>query len=177
MLILVASLVVGMIWPEQIAEVGSDVSQRNAWHGITHGKNEFGMMASFAVLICVNAWLAREGRAYWAAAGAAAAFVCLILSRSNTSLFATIVGVATMVLVMRVPVIRQRFSTLVVVAIACTLLLYELVIQDVIPGVHTLLGPIASLTGKDTTFSARTIIWKVIKDHIHYRPYLGTGYG
>jgi O-antigen ligase len=177
MFILVASLVVGMIYPDRITEIGTDISQRNAWHGITHSKNEFGMIASFAVIICVNRWLAREGRTFWAIAGSAIAFTCLILSRSNTSLFATIVGVASMVLVMRVPVIRRRYSTHVVVAIAATILLYELAIQDVIPGVNTLLAPIMSLTGKDTTFSARTVIWNIIKEHIQGAPYLGTGYG
>jgi exopolysaccharide production protein ExoQ len=177
MIILVASLVVGIVLPDRIAEIGTDISQKGAWHGITHGKNEFGMVASLGIIFCVNRWLAREGRTYWAIAGAAIAFACLILSRSNTSLFATLVGVGSMVLVMRVPVIKQRYSTHVVVAIAAIILLYELVIQNVIPGVNTLLAPIMSLTGKDTTFSARSIIWKVIKDHIQGAPYLGTGYG
>jgi exopolysaccharide production protein ExoQ len=177
MFILIASLVVGIAIPDRIAEIGTDISQRGAWHGITHSKNEFGMLASFGVIICVNRWLAGEKRAYWAIAGAAVASACLILSRSNTSLIATIVGVLSMVLVMRVPVIRQRYSLHVVLAIAATILLYELVIQDVIPGVNTLLAPITSLTGKDTTFSARTVIWKVVKEHIDAAPYLGTGYG
>ena len=177
MLILIASLVAGVMYPDRIAEIGTDISQRNAWHGVTHGKNEFGMMSSIALLICANRWLAREGRTGWAAAGAIVAFVCLILSRSNTSLFATILGVVFMVLAMRVQLIRQRHSALLVVSIAATILLYELVIQNVLPGVNTLLAPIMSLTGKDTTFSARTVIWEVIKEHIQAAPYLGTGYG
>jgi O-antigen ligase len=177
MVILIGSLIVGMILPDRIAEIGTDISQRNAWHGLTHGKNEFGMVSSFGVIICVNRWLSREGRTFWAIAGSAAAFACLILSRSNTSLFATIVGVASMVLLMRVPVIKRRYSTHLVVTIAATILLYELVIQDVIPGVNTLMAPILSFTGKDMTFSARSIIWNVIKEHIQGAPYLGTGYG
>lgn len=177
MFILIASLVIGMVFPERITEVGTDISQRGAWHGITSSKNEFGMIASVGVIICINRWLAGEGRAYWAMAGSVVAFTCLILSRSNTSLFATIVGALSMVLVMRVPVIKRRYSTHVVVATAATLLVYELVIQDVIPGVHTLLSPIMSLTGKDMTFSARTVIWEVVKKHIEAAPYLGTGYG
>lgn len=177
MFILLTSLVVGIAAPDQIAEIGTDISQKGAWHGITHSKNEFGMMASIAAIICTNRWLAWEGRAYWSIAGAVAAFACLILSRSNTSLFATLVGLLSMVLVMRVPFIRQRYSGHVAVAIAATLLLYELVIQNVLPGVNVLLAPVMSLTGKDTTFSARTVIWDVIKQHIQAAPYLGTGYG
>lgn len=177
MLILLASLAAGVIYPDRITEVGTDLSQKNAWHGITHGKNEFGMMASMAAIICVNRWLAWEGRAYWAIAGTLISVTCLLLSRSHTSMFATMVAVVFMVLVMRVPAIRKRHSTLVTVAVAATIGLYELVIQDVLPGVNTLLAPITGLTGKDTTFSARTIIWDVIKEHIRGAPYLGTGYG
>jgi exopolysaccharide production protein ExoQ len=177
MFILVASLVLGIIFPDQIAELGNDLSQKNAWHGIAFTKNQFGMIASMGEILCVNRWLAREGRTSWAIAGAAVAFACLILSRSNTSQFATIVAVLFMTLVMRVPVIKQRYSTHVAVAFAATILLYELVLQNVIPGAYTLLAPVRSLTGKDATFSARTIIWDVLKRHIQAAPYLGTGYG
>jgi exopolysaccharide production protein ExoQ len=177
MFILIVSLMAGIIYPDRIAEIGTDISQKDAWHGITHGKNEFGMFSSMAVIVCSNRWLSRERRSYWAMAGTAVAFLCLILSRSNNSLFATIVGVLSMVLVMRVPVIRRRFSTLVAIALTAIILLYAMVIQDLLPGAHTLLSPITSLTGKDNTFSARTIIWNIVKEHIQYSPYLGTGYG
>jgi exopolysaccharide production protein ExoQ len=177
MYILVASLVIGMFFPDRIIEVGDDLSLKGAWHGITFTKNQLGMTASLGTLICVNRWLAREGRTSWAIAGSAVASTCLLLSRSNTSLFATLLGVLFMVFVMRVPVIRQRFSTHVVIAIAAILLLYQLVIQNVIPGAYTLLSPIMSLTGKDATLSARTIIWDIVKQHIQSAPYLGSGYG
>jgi O-antigen ligase len=175
--ILLGSLLMGLISPDRIIEIGSDLSQKNAWHGITHSKNEFGMVSSIAVIICVNRWLSREGRAIWPLAGTGVAFVCLLLSRSNTSLFATMVGVLFMVLVMRVPAIGRRYSSHLAFWMASMILLYELVIQDVIPGVHTLLAPVMGLTGKDATFSGRTVIWSIVKDHIRYAPYLGTGYG
>jgi len=176
MYILLVSLVIGLVAPESVTEIGNDLSLKGAWHGITLTKNQFGMTASLGVIIFVNRWLAQEGRTFWTVAGAVAAIACLILSRSNTSLFATMVAVLFMVLVMRVPAIKQRYTPHVVIAIAATLLLYELVIQDVIPGSYTLLAPIRSLTGKDATFSARTNIWDVIKLHIQAAPYLGTGY-
>ena len=34
-----------------------------------------------------------------------------------------------------------------------------------------------NLTGKDATFSGRTIIWDIVKQHIQAAPYLGSGYG
>jgi exopolysaccharide production protein ExoQ len=177
MFILVVSLLLGIAFPDQIAEVGDDISLLGAWHGITLTKNQFGMTASLAVIICVNRWLAREGRPAWSFIGGAVAFVCLILSRSNTSLFATLLCVLFMALVMKVQVIKQRLTTVLAVAIAGIILLYELVIQDLFPGAYTLLAPIRSLTGKDATLSARTLIWDIMKEHIQAAPYLGTGYG
>jgi exopolysaccharide production protein ExoQ len=177
MFILIFSLVLGLMFPDRIIETGNDLSQKGAWHGFTFTKNQFGMMSSLAAIICINRWMAGEGRIAWPVVGTIISFVCLVLSRSNTSLFATLLAIGFMVLVMRVPIIKQRFSTHVVVGIAATILLYELVIQNVIPGAYTLLAPVRSLTGKDATFSARTTIWDIVKQHIQYAPLLGTGYG
>jgi O-antigen ligase len=40
-----------------------------------------------------------------------------------------------------------------------------------------LLVPIAVITGKDSTFTARTQIWELIRAHIQYSPIIGSGYG
>jgi O-antigen ligase len=175
--VLVVSLILGVMHPDKITELGSDISQRNAWHGILYSKNMFGMFAGAAVILCANRWLAREGRTFWFVPGIGIAFLCLILSRSSTSLLATVLGVLFMILAMRVPVVKQRYTTKLVVGIAVTLLVYELVVQNVIPGTNLLLAPIAGLTGKDTTFSERTMIWFLIKEHIRAAPWFGTGYG
>ncbi len=135
------------------------------------------MTASIVIILFFHRWLAQGAGALWSIAGAAVGLVCLFLSRSSTSLLATLMCMLFLVLVMRVPVIKQRYSTHVVVGIFATILLYELVIQNVIPGVGTLLAPVMSLTGKDTTFSSRSIIWEIIKEHIRAAPFLGTGYG
>src|SRR5580698_6314546 len=114
--ILVMSLVLGVLYPDRIIELGLDLSQKGAWHGMTFTKNQFGMISSLAAIICVNRWMAGEGRIAWPVAGTLLSLTCLMLSRSDTSLFATLLGCGFMTLVMRVPVIKQRFSTHVVVA-------------------------------------------------------------
>ena len=177
MYILVASLVVGSLYPDRIIESGEDLSLKNAWHGVTHFKNQFGMIASIGIVFCFHHWLSGGRRVFWALAGIAAGSACLILSRSNTSQLATVVCVLFMVLVLRVPAVRQRYATHIVVGTVAVLLLYQMVVQQMIPGTSILLSPIASLTGKDTTFSSRTMIWDIIKDHIRLAPLLGTGYG
>jgi len=177
MYILILSLIVGMANPTRIIEIGDDLSQKNAWHGITLTKNQFGMMAAIGVIICVNAWLSREGRTLLALAGSVISFICLILSRSNTSLLSTMVAVVFMVAVMRVPIIKQRYSAHVATALVVMLLLYECAIQDLIPGAHTLLSPVMGMTGKDGSLSGRTIIWDLVKQNMRTAPFLGTGYG
>ena len=177
MYVLVASLVLGAMYPDRITEIGDDLSQKGAWHGITYTKNLFGMMASIGVILCANLWLSRASRPMWALTGAAIGFLCLLLSRSSTSLLATVLAVGFMVMVMRVPVIKDRFSGVVAIGIATALILFELWVQRVIPGISVILSAITSITGKDATFSARTIIWDIIKEHAQGAPWLGTGYG
>ena len=177
MTILVLSLVVGVLSPDIVKEIGTDISLNSAWHGITFQKNQFGTTASIVTILCVHRWLAPGRHTFWTIAGIAIALTCLLLSRSSTSLLSMLLAVFFMILVLRAPVIKQRFSTHVVVAIFTTILVYELAVQDVIPGVGTLLAPVMDLTGKDMTFSARSIIWEVIKEHSRAAPWLGTGYG
>jgi exopolysaccharide production protein ExoQ len=177
MTILVLSLVIGIFSPESVKEIGTDISLQDAWHGITYQKNQFGSTASIVAILCFHRWLAPGRHTFWTIAGIAIALTCLLLSRSSTSILETILAVSFMVLVMRVPVIKERFSTLVVVAVFATILVYELAVQNLIPGVATLLSPVMHLTGKDMTFSARSMIWEVVKEHSSAAPWLGTGYG
>lgn len=177
MAILVVSLVIGIFSPETVKEIGTDISLINSWHGITFQKNQFGTTASIVAILCFHRWLAPGRHTFWTIAGIATALTCLLLSRSSTSLMSMLLALFFMVLMLRVPVIKRRFSTHVVVAIFTTILVYELAVQNLIPGVATLLAPVMHLTGKDMTFSARSIIWEVIWEHTQAAPWLGTGYG
>ena len=177
MTILVVSLVFGIFSPESVKELGTDISQHDAWHGITFQKNQFGATASIAAILCFHRWLAPGRHTFWTIAGIAIALTCLLLSKSSTALLETILAVVFMILVIRVPVIKERFTTLVVVAVFTIILIYELAVQNLIPGVATLLAPVVQLTGKDMTFSARSLIWEVVKEHSAAAPWLGTGYG
>jgi len=176
MLILIGSLALGAVSPNLVTEEGTTISLAGAWHGLTHGKNEFGNLAGTAMILCMHAWISREGRRTWAILGAGIALTCLILSRSNTSMFATAVAVLSMLLLLRVPSTRDRYKS-IVVALSGLLIGYEMIIQNVIPGLGVLLEPITSLTGKGTDFSGRSVIWAVIKDHIALNPFFGGGYG
>lgn len=177
MFILVCSLLYGLVSRDAVMEIGDSISLKDAWRGVTHSKNQFGMIACAATVVCFNRWLANEGRRGWALAGTLVGVVCLALSRSNTSMFATFVGMVFLFTVMRVPIIRQRFSGHVLIAIVATVIVYQMAIHRMIPGAHMLLEPIVALTGKDMTFSARTIIWEIVGENVAAHPYLGSGYG
>ncbi|HTB67234.1 MAG TPA: O-antigen ligase family protein [Steroidobacteraceae bacterium] len=177
MTILVLSLAVGIVSPDLVKEIGSDISLKDAWHGITYQKNQLGTTASIATILCVHNWLAPGRHTFLTIAGAAIALTCLYLSKSSTSLMSMGLAVFFMTLMLWVPVIKRRFSTHLVVGLFTTILIYELAVQNLIPGVGTLLAPVMHLTGKDMTFSARSIIWDVIKEHSRAAPWLGTGYG
>jgi exopolysaccharide production protein ExoQ len=176
MFILVVSLVIGALYPGEVLELGGSISLDNAWHGITYQKNQFGMTASMATVILASRAIAKGGGGFWTFAGIGISVTCLLLSRSSASLLATMLCVMFCVMVMRVPIIRQRFSTHVTVGIGATILIYEMVILDLIPGGNMLLKPVMALTGKDMTFSARTVIWDILKMHMQAWPWLGSGY-
>jgi O-antigen ligase len=177
MCILVVSLVIGLIYPDSVKEIGTDISLNNAWHGITFQKNQFGTTASIVTILYVHRVLAPGKHSSWTYVGIGIALTCLALSRSSTSLLSMLLAVAFMVAVLRVPIIKKRFTTLVVVGIFTLILVYELAVQNLIPGVATLLAPVMHITGKDMTFSARSIIWEVIREHSAAAPWLGSGYG
>jgi exopolysaccharide production protein ExoQ len=177
MLIFLASLAIGAVEPNWVIEYGDDIALKNSWHGVTHGKNEFGMLSGFGVLLCAHGWFSREGRTGWYMAGTAIAFLCLSLSRSNTSMFATVLALVCMFLLIRSKIVARSFTATLAYGVSILILVYEMIIQGLIPGVDVLLAPIMGLTGKDTTFSARTTIWMVVKQHIALSPYIGSGFG
>lgn len=174
--VLLISLAVGMVNPEAVKEIGEDLSLHNAWRGITHQKNQFGVMSSLTAILCLHKLLAPGKHSIWTYGGLAMALLCLALSRSSTSLLATILVCGFMVLMLRVQVVKQRYSTLVAIGVFSIILIYALAIQNLIPGVGKLLAPVMQLTGKDMTFSSRSIIWNIVKEHSANAPWLGSGY-
>jgi exopolysaccharide production protein ExoQ len=172
-----ASLIVGVISPDLVLEKGGGISLEGAWHGLTAQKNEFGQIAGFGVLLWLNPWLARQSRGITVLAGAGVSVACLLLSRSSTSMFATALAASLMLILLRSSPAMRRYTPHVVVLFALLTTVYVLAVLNVVPGLTFLLEPVMSLTGKDSTFSSRTLIWQVIRDHIAQSPYIGTGYG
>ncbi len=176
-LLLLASIVIGVISPELVEthDPGSPTLE-GAWHGLASQKNPFGQLASYGLIFWLQAWLASEKRWWEALVGGSIALACLALSRSATSMLATFFSIAFMLLLLRSPPNLRRYVPYIVVIFAATVLTYALAVLKLVPGLDVLLTPITAITGKDMTFSNRSEIWVIIKEHIQLAPYLGSGY-
>jgi O-antigen ligase len=175
-LLLVGSLIFGMIAPD-LAITKGEGTLKNAWHGLTGQKNQFGQLASLATIFWLHAWVSKEVGALRALAGAAVCGVCVFLSRSSTSLLSTVFVFLFMLLTQRAPPALRRYMPYLAGVYTALILTYAIAILKLLPGLDVLLLPITALTGKDMTFSNRSEIWIIIKENIARHPYLGSGYG
>jgi O-antigen ligase len=121
--------------------------------------------------------MTRQVRLIFAAPWVAAGVLCLLGSRSQTSIMAAVFAVMFMLLLMRTPGTLRRSMPYLVGAFAAAILIYALAVLRIVPGLDGLLAPIQMFTGKDNSFSGRTGIWEVLAEHIRLSPWLGSGYG
>ena len=174
--ILIASVYWAVFYPQYGIEIG-DGTLRDSWRGLTAQKNQFGMLASFGVVFWLHALLSKEKKWWIAFPFIGLSCACVLLSRSSTSLLATVLSTFFMLMVMVAPSSLRRYMPYIVATFAVVVVVYALAVLNIIPGTHLLLDPIAELTGKDMTFSNRAVIWDIIKEHIQLAPLLGSGYG
>jgi len=174
---LLGSIVFGVVWPALAIHQETSAELLGAWRGLANHKNSLGALASMGVIFWAHAGLSREVRLATALAGGAVALLCLILSRSATSLMAAVIVTALLAMLMRSPDGLRPWMPYVVGAVVALLVTYTLAVLQLIPGLSLLLSPVSALTGKDLSFTGRTQIWAVLLDHIRLNPGLGTGYG
>lgn len=172
-LLLLASLVYIIMMPEEAIDF-----DKAGFHGLSGQKNPFGELAAFGTVLWMHGWIARENKLWKAIVGAALGWTCLWLSRSATSILATVFASWLMLMLLRTSPSMRRYIPYVVALFAFLVIAYALAVLQIVPGLATvLLGPIIAITGKDMTFSNRSVIWDIIKEHAQLHPILGTGYG
>jgi O-antigen ligase len=175
--LLVASIIFVIVAPE-LAIMQSDRPELiGAWRGLTTQKNVLGSLAAISLILWVHAWLNNESRGWVVLVGAAVSAICLVNSRSTSSLMATAFSIVLMLMLLRSPPGLRRYLPYLIGLFAATLLVYSLAVLNLVPGSDLLLSPITAITGKDQTFSGRSAIWAVLNEHISYRPWLGSGFG
>jgi len=175
-LLLIASVAFALAYPELGIETGEG-TLKDAWRGLTAQKNQFGMLAAAGYVLWLHALLTREGKSLIALFGAGLAGYCVLLSRSSSSLLSSVLTTLFMLILLFSPKSSRRLTPYIVAGFSAIVLIYAVAVLKLVPGLDMILRPVASLTGKDLTFSNRSDIWVIIKEHIDLRPILGSGYG
>ncbi len=174
---LVGSLLFGLAFPHLAIHQESSAELVGAWRGLTAHKNSLGALSCVTLILWVHAWLTRQTRLTPALFGTTIAVTCLVLSRSSTSLVASAFSIAFLFIFLRMPSGLRRQAPYIVGLFVSLLLIYSLAILRLLPGLDLILAPIVAVTGKDSSFTGRSDIWKIVIDHIHLHRLLGTGYG
>lgn len=174
---MIGSIIFVFTYPEYAIEQSNQSELLGAWCGLTLQKNQLGALASLSSILWLHAWISKQVKQPWPLIGLLVSATCLLKSRSSTSIMATIFGAFLMLMLMRSPGSMKRMMPYFVGIFVSVILLYSLAVLNLVPGSDLLLRPIASITGKDLTFSGRTAIWNIINVHIRLNPLLGTGYG
>jgi len=175
--VLIGSILFGLGWPQLAIHEETSAELAGAWRGLANHKNGFGDIACIGLILWCHAWLAREASALKALSGMALAAACLLLSRSATSLLATVMALGWLWLLLRAPWLMRRHAPQLIVGFVLLLLVYSLALLRLLPGLDLLLSPIGAITGKDMSFTGRTEIWALVSEHIHQQPWFGSGYG
>jgi O-antigen ligase len=176
-LLLAGSLVFGLLAPELAIQPAIPPETKDSWRGLADQKNQLGALASIGTILWFHGWAAREVKFFTAFFWGSTCAACLYLSRSSTNLLATVLVCIFLLMLLRTTRGFRAFMPYVVGAFAGITIIYSLAVLRVIPALDILLDPISTLTGKDKTFSNRTEIWELIRQHISLSPVLGSGYG
>jgi exopolysaccharide production protein ExoQ len=173
---MIISIVMVVTMPDLAIHSQNQPELKDAWHGVTIGKNVLGSLASTCVVLWLHGYMSKQVHPAKAFAGAGLAALCLIMCRSATSLMSTVFAVTFMLLLLRSPGTLRRYMPYLIGLFAVVILIYALAVLRLVHGMDIFLAPI-TMTGKDLTFTGRSAIWEVLNDHIRLQPYLGSGYG
>ncbi|WP_029921093.1 O-antigen ligase family protein [Nevskia soli] len=171
------SLLFGLLSPQLAIHQESSAELVGAWRGLTSHKNALGALSCIGLIFWFHAWLTGEVRPAVALFGTGLCAICLLLSRSSTSLVTAAFVLLFLFMFLRAPAGLRRYMPIAIITFVAMLLIYSMAILRLVPGLDVLLSPIVALTGKDLSFTGRSEIWAIIVEHIHFSPYLGTGYG
>ena len=87
---MVMSIIFIAISPDFGIHSSNQPELKDAWHGITMGKNVLGSLASTCIVLWLHGYMSKEVRPMQALLWGGVAAFCLIMSRSATSLMATV---------------------------------------------------------------------------------------
>lgn len=175
--LLLGSLAFGLVWPEFAIHSETSPELVGAWRGLTSHKNALGGLAALGCLFWFHAGVSRESSRRKSTMGFCVALLCLLLSRSTTSLLATLCTCSVLFVFLPAAAPRRRWLPWFATPVLALSLLLGLASVSSLPGLGLVSAPIALLAGKDGTLTGRTAIWEIVREHIAMRPLFGSGYG
>lgn len=175
--LLIGSVIFVIVAPNLAIEQSQSAELVGAWHGLAPQKNALGSMATISLLLWLHACLSKESPLWRALPGLVLSAICLLKSRSSSSLMAAILASGLLLMLLRSPHSIKRYMPYLITVFVCIVLTYSLAVLNFLPGSAMLLSPITALTGKDLTFSGRSDIWQIIEQNVALHPLLGGGYG
>ena len=167
---------VGAIQPSKFGDIIAP-ELVDAWRGVTLHKNTMGAVSAAAAILWMHAYLTRQAGLAAVLFGVITSVICLVGSRSSTSAFSALLSIAILYVIARPPSPRwSRMTRGISLGLMGVILVYSLGVLKVIPGLSALIEPFVAMTGKDMSFSGRTIIWAIMTSEIAKHPILGIGY-
>lgn len=177
-LMLVASLVMGIVAPDIGIQHEDAFELAGSWRGISYQKNGLGQLGAMGAILWAHAWLAQSTSVRVAWSGMGLSLLLIVLSRSSTSLSLSILSIGAMLLVMRPPVksasTLRKFWLAIWLGIVAPFSIYLMFVGSF--DYDAIATPIASVFGKDATFSGRTLIWNELFIEIGKHPWMGIGF-
>lgn len=163
-----------------LPHVGVDYALGGAWRGIMWQKNGLGAISGFCTLLWLREWLTVPANRRRSTLGILLCLFVLVMSKSSTSLLATVLGIACYLLTRR-QLIGGRHTGLIaslgllLVVLYAALLSYMLLGR--LPDWDDLTGPVSALFNKSTDLTGRSEIWRLLWIAIDQHPIWGIGYG
>lgn len=150
-----------------------------AWRGILGQKNQLGLFAAMSIYFTVFCLSRRTVSTGFAVVVMAICALCLLMSRSSSSITLIVVSL-TIFLSLRRELIRSYAPIiqflLLVGLVLCGVYVGFYFVNARFPATADLLAPFAALFGKSTDLTGRGDIWEIMWRTIEKHPYLGVGY-
>ncbi|RCS56670.1 O-antigen ligase family protein [Parvibium lacunae] len=175
-LLLILSLILIVVAPD----IAREDNTSGHWRGVFEQKNGLGAVAAF----CFIFWQARyyiEGIPLRRMlAGLGLSTFCLLLAHSSTSISVSLLASGVFHL-FRARHLSSSFWKLRVFLLLTTVISVVLVlffsVESRLPNWSEVVGPLASIFGKGTDLSQRTVIWQLVGEEVKRHPIMGLGYG
>lgn len=147
-----------------------------SWRGLSTHKNPFGAVAGVGLLFWLHALLTGDERRGLSLFALGISALCVLGSRSSTSLLCAVLAGAVMVAALRTRLVHRPGGFLLFTGALLLVPFLWFVILSGFPTIEQALGPLTQLLGRDLTFTGRLPLWQALLDEIPQRPIFGAGF-